>query len=54
MLVVLDARHGCVSARGTRQVNSSTVTMASRGSLRDPVARAGVLALLGRTPAEPE
>lgn len=54
VLVVLDARHGCVSARGTRQVNSSTVTMASRGSLRDPVARAGVLALLGRTPAELE
>ncbi len=53
VLVVLDARHGCVSARGTRQANSSTVTMATRGSLRDSVARAGVLALLGRTP-EPE
>lgn len=46
-LVVLDAKHGCVSARGTRQVDSSTVTLASRGTLTDPVARAGVLALIG-------
>jgi GTP cyclohydrolase I len=46
-LVVLDAKHGCVSARGTRQADSSTVTLASRGTLTDPVARAGVLALIG-------
>ena len=46
-LVVLDAKHGCVSARGTRQVDSSTVTLASRGTLTDPVARSGVLALIG-------
>jgi GTP cyclohydrolase IA len=46
-LVVLDAKHGCVSARGTRQVDSSTVTLASRGTLTDPVAQSGVLALIG-------
>jgi GTP cyclohydrolase IA len=47
VLVVLDAVHGCVSARGVRQARSSTVTMATRGSLSDPVQRAGVLALIG-------
>jgi GTP cyclohydrolase I len=47
VLVVLDAVHGCVSARGVRQAKSSTVTLASRGTLSDPVERAGVLALIG-------
>lgn len=47
VLVVLDAVHGCVSARGPRQTGSSTVTMASRGSLTDPVARAEIMALIG-------
>ena len=47
VLVVLDATHACVTARGTRQSHSSTVTMASRGSLSEPVTRSGVLALLG-------
>jgi GTP cyclohydrolase I len=47
VLVVLDARHGCVTARGTRQAESSTLTVASRGSLAEPAARAGVLALVG-------
>ena len=46
-LVVLDATHGCVTARGTRQAHSTTVTVATRGTLSDPVERAGVLALLG-------
>jgi GTP cyclohydrolase IA len=49
VLVVLDATHACVTARGTRQSHSSTVTMASRGSLSEPDARNGVLALLGET-----
>lgn len=48
ILVVLDARHGCVTARGTRQVDSTTVTVASRGTLGDPVAQAAVLATIGR------
>lgn len=47
VLVVLDAVHGCVAARGVRQAKSSTVTIASRGTLADPVERAGVLALVG-------
>lgn len=48
VLVVLDARHGCVTARGTRQVDSSTVTVASRGTLSDPASQAAVLATIGR------
>lgn len=47
VLVVLDAVHGCVSARGPRQTGSSTVTLASRGALTDPVARAEIMALIG-------
>ena len=46
-LVVLDATHGCVTARGARQARSTTVTLATRGNLRNPVERSGVLALLG-------
>lgn len=48
VLVVLDAVHGCVSARGPRQTASSTLTMASRGALADPVRRAEIIALIGR------
>lgn len=47
ILVVLDAVHGCVAARGSRQTRSSTVTMATRGELADPVARAEIMALIG-------
>ncbi|MEO6828146.1 MAG: GTP cyclohydrolase I [Microbacteriaceae bacterium] len=47
VLVVLDAVHGCVTARGTRQSGSSTVTIASRGELTDPVARAEIVGLIG-------
>jgi GTP cyclohydrolase IA len=47
VLVVLEATHGCVTARGTRQAHSSAVTMATRGTLSSPAARDGVLALLG-------
>ncbi|AYF97673.1 GTP cyclohydrolase I FolE [Protaetiibacter intestinalis] len=47
VLVVMDARHGCVTARGTRQADSTTVTVAGRGALADPGAQAGVLALIG-------
>jgi GTP cyclohydrolase I len=47
VLVVIDAVHGCVSARGVRQAKSSTVTMATRGTLSDPVERAEILALIG-------
>lgn len=47
VLVVLDAVHGCVSARGVRQAKSSTVTMATRGTLSEPVARAEIMSLIG-------
>jgi GTP cyclohydrolase I len=47
VLVVLDAIHGCVTARGVRQTKSSTVTLASRGELDDPAQRAAVLTLIG-------
>ncbi len=47
VLVVLTAVHGCVSSRGPQQARSSTVTMATRGSLSDPVARAEAMALIG-------
>ena len=46
VLVVLDARHSCVTARGSRQSGSTTVTVASRGELSDPVARAEAMALI--------
>lgn len=46
VLVVLDAVHGCVGTRGPRQTRSSTVTMASRGELSDPVHRAEIIALI--------
>ncbi|MGV8858101.1 GTP cyclohydrolase I FolE [Rhodoglobus sp.] len=48
VLVVIDAAHGCVSARGSRQTASTTVTLASRGVLSDPIERAEVMALIGR------
>lgn len=46
-LVVIDARHGCVAARGPRQADSTTVTVAASGALADPVRRAEVMALIG-------
>jgi GTP cyclohydrolase I len=47
VLVVLDAVHSCVTARGARQTGSSTVTLASRGSLGDAAARAEAMVLIG-------
>lgn len=49
VLVVLDAAHQCVTMRGTRQGDSSTVTIAARGELAEPAARAEVIALMGRS-----
>ena len=46
VMVVLDAVHGCVSARGARQARSSTITMATRGALSEPVARAEIMTLI--------
>jgi GTP cyclohydrolase I len=47
VLVVLDAQHRCVTTRGSRQERSSTITIASRGELAEPVARAEIIALIG-------
>lgn len=50
VLVVVEATHGCVTARGVRQSKSTTVTLATRGDLSDPIERSGVLALIGGVP----
>ncbi|MEO8528025.1 MAG: GTP cyclohydrolase I FolE [Pseudolysinimonas sp.] len=47
VLVVLDAQHDCVAARGPRQTRSTTITVASRGALADPRARAEAMTLIG-------
>ncbi|QCR20155.1 GTP cyclohydrolase I [Agrococcus sp. SGAir0287] len=49
VLVVVEATHGCVTARGARQTRSSTVTMASRGALAAPLERAEIMALIGES-----
>ena len=47
VLVVLHATHECVTMRGGRQPDASTVTIAARGELSEPAARAELIALLG-------
>lgn len=47
VLVVLEASHECVTMRGGKQPDASTVTIAARGDLADPVARAELMTLLG-------
>ncbi|MFM6975125.1 MAG: GTP cyclohydrolase I [Agromyces sp.] len=47
VLVVLDAVHRCVAARGSRQAESSTVTIVSRGRLTNPLERAEIIGLIG-------
>ncbi len=49
VLVVLDAVHECVTMRGGQQADASTVTIAARGELASPVARAELIALMGAT-----
>ncbi len=46
VLVVLDATHECVTMRGGRQTDASTVTIAARGELAEPAARTELIALL--------
>lgn len=48
VLVVLEASHGCVADRGVRQADAVTVTIASRGELAEPAARAEIMVLLGK------
>lgn len=47
VIVVLDAQHDCLAARDSRQTNSTTVTVASRGALTEPAARAEAMTLIG-------
>ena len=47
VLVVLEAKHQCVAARGMEQTASRTITIASRGELSNPAARAEITALMG-------
>lgn len=46
VLVILDAVHQCVTTRGGRQSDASTLTIAARGELLEPAARAEIIALL--------
>ncbi|HCS61140.1 MAG TPA: GTP cyclohydrolase I FolE [Microbacterium sp.] len=47
VLVVLDAVHGCVTMRGGRQPEASTLTVSARGVYTEPVARAELITLIG-------
>jgi len=47
VFVVLDAVHECVTMRGDRQTDASTLTIAARGELAEPAARAELVALIG-------
>ena len=47
VVVVVEAKHQCVGARGVEQTQSRTITIASRGELTDPVARAEIMTLIG-------
>lgn len=51
VLVVLDASHGCVTMRGGRQPEASTLTIAARGEYTEPIARAELIALIGASGA---
>lgn len=46
VVVVLDAVHQCVTMRGGRQSDSSTVTVAARGELAQPAARGEIVSLI--------
>jgi len=47
VLVILDAVHGCVTMRGGKQPDASTLTVAARGELAEPAAREELIALIG-------
>lgn len=48
VLVVLDASHGCVTMRGGRQPEASTLTIAARGVYTDAASRGELITLIGR------
>ncbi len=47
-LVVLDARHDCVAARGARQGEASAVTVTATGTFAVEPTRSALLSLIGR------
>lgn len=47
VLVVLDASHGCVTMRGGRQPEASTLTIAARGEYTEAAARGELISLIG-------
>lgn len=47
VVVVVDAKHQCVAARGMEQTASRTITVASRGELSEPAARSEIMGLMG-------
>lgn len=51
VLVVLDASHGCVTMRGGRQSEASTLTIAARGAYSEAVARQEIIALISAASA---
>ena len=51
VLVVLAAHHECVTMRGGRQPDAATITIAARGALAEPAARAEIMMLVTGTPA---
>ncbi len=46
VFVLIEASHGCMTARGPRQAGSTTISMASRGRLSKAAERAEVIALI--------
>lgn len=50
VLVVLAAHHECVTMRGGRQPDAATITIAARGELAEPAARAEIMMLITGTP----
>jgi len=47
-LVVLNARHECVSARGAKQAEASAITVTATGTFAVEPTRSALLALIGR------
>ncbi|CAB4589942.1 unannotated protein [freshwater metagenome] len=46
-LVVIDARHECVSSRGARQSTATTVTVSATGVCADEPLKSSLMALIG-------
>jgi GTP cyclohydrolase I len=53
VVVIVEARHQCVAARGVEQTHSRTITMTSRGELSTAAAREEIVALINRTQDAP-